>query len=89
MNVDGDFGMAQYALFPNPLNHENTVQLTGLTGNETRIDLHSSTGAFVQSWAQPNHRGTLSLPIEPIETGLYIISIHSAHGVVSQRLIKS
>ena len=89
MNVDGDFGMAQFALFPNPLNHDNTVQLTGLTGNETRIDLHSSTGALVQSWAQPNHRGTLSLPIGPIETGLYIISVHSAHGVVSQRLIKS
>jgi hypothetical protein len=89
MSLGENFGNAPIAIYPNPLNQENEVQLTGLTGRETRIQLHSSTGALIRSWVQPNQSGTLNLPIGKLESGLYIISVHDANGIQSQRLIKS
>jgi hypothetical protein len=89
MSLGENFGNAPIAIYPNPLNQENEVQLTGLTGRETRIQLHSSTGALIRSWVRPNRSGTLNLPIGKLESGLYIISVHDANGIQSQRLIKS
>jgi hypothetical protein len=89
MSLGENFGNAPIAIYPNPLNQENEVQLSGLTGRETLIQLHSSTGALIRSWVQPNQSGTLNLPIGKLESGLYIISVHDANGIQSQRLIKS
>ncbi len=89
MSIGESFGIAPIAIFPNPLNQENEVQISGLTGQETRIELHSSTGALIRTWIQPSQSGTLNLPIGKLESGLYIISVHDSNGIQSQRLIKS
>jgi hypothetical protein len=89
MSIGESFGIEPLAIYPNPLNQENEVQLSGLTGQETRIELHSSTGVLIRSWIQPSQVGTLNLPIGKLESGLYIISVHGATGIQSQRLIKS
>ena len=89
MSIGESFGIEPLAIYPNPLNQENEVQLSGLTGQETRIELHSSTGVLIRSWIQPSKVGTLNLPIGKLESGLYIISVHGATGIQSQRLIKS
>lgn len=89
LSLGENFSTSPIAIYPNPLNQENEVQLSGLTGRETRIELHSSTGALIRSWMPPNQIGTLNLTIGELETGLYIISVHDANGIQSQRLIKS
>ena len=89
MSIGESFGIAPIAIFPNPLNQENEVQISGLTGQETRIELHNSTGALIRTWIQPSQSGTLNLPIGKLESGLYIISVHDSNGIQSQRLIKS
>ena len=89
MSIGENFGVESIAIYPNPLNQENEVQLSGLTGRETRIELHSSTGSLIRAWAQPSQSGTINLPIGELESGLYIISVHGASGIQTQRLIKS
>jgi hypothetical protein len=89
LSIGDNFGVSPIAIFPNPLNAENEIQISGLTGRESRIEVHSAAGALIQSWNQPMQPGTMTLPLQKIEAGLYIISVHGLNGVQSQRLIKS
>ena len=89
LSVGDNFGVSPIAIFPNPLNAENAIQITGLTGRESRIEVHSAAGTLIQSWNQPMQPGTMTLPLQKLEAGLYIISVHGVDGIQSQRLIKS
>lgn len=89
LSVGDNFGVSPIAIFPNPLNAENAIQITGLTGRESRIEVHSAAGTLIQSWDQPMQPGTITLPLQKLEAGLYIISVLGVDGIQSQRLIKS
>lgn len=89
LSIGDNFGVSPIAIFPNPLNAENAIHITGLTGRESRIEVHSAAGNLIQSWDQPMQPGTITLPLQKLEAGLYIISVHGVDGIQSQRLIKS
>jgi hypothetical protein len=70
------------SIYPNPNHGQFTLKL-GNT-NVERIDIVNQAGKKVYSQSQVSDRLSINLDLSP---GLYLVLVHSAQGVVSQKML--
>jgi len=79
-----DINQNKLSAYPNPAN--NQVNITGMQG-ETTIELFNSNGSLVKTVR--TQESNLSLSIESLSDGIYLLKCQSKAGITSQKIIKN
>ncbi|MBI1343187.1 MAG: T9SS type A sorting domain-containing protein [Terrimonas sp.] len=80
---------AVMTVYPNPATDMIRVDLPNqFQGQETRMDICNTSGNMVKTVRQSNSSASERINISDLSSGIYIIRVSSASGVINQKIIK-
>ncbi len=80
----------EVSLFPNPANNEVSLELNSKISDQATITIYNSLGSMVKYQSTEITTGdqTISITIEDLNSGLFIIQLQTNNGTISNKLIK-
>ena len=80
----------EVTVFPNPVSDKTTVSLDNTLGEEIQIGIYDLTGQLVYQQKMISEFGNqeISLPLQQLNTGVYLLTMRSGNHVVNTKISK-
>jgi hypothetical protein len=80
----------EVTVFPNPVSDKTTVSLDNTLGEEIQIEIYDLTGQLVYQQKMISEFGNqeISLPLQQLNTGVYLLTLRSGNHVVNTKISK-
>jgi hypothetical protein len=77
-------------VYPNPVSEKTSVMLNNTNGEEVAITIYDLTGQLVYSQKIQSEKGNqeISLPLQHLNTGVYLLTLQSGSHVVNTKISK-
>jgi len=74
-------------IFPNPASNQVFVDVINFGGNEFNLSLLSMAGQVIRTFSEKKNEGLLSLDINGIANGVYLLSVESEQSKIVKQLV--
>jgi hypothetical protein len=83
-----EFGLAEFALFPNPNKGNFTVQFNSTSNNDVNIDVHDLRGRTIFNKKYTNSgMFTQNLQLDNVQSGVYLVTVQEGENKVVKRIV--
>lgn len=88
--IAGDMADGSLAVVPNPTNKATVITMELKKAQDLNFELLNAAGQVVWKEQRPNANGTVRLPLDltSLDKGVYLLRVHAADNVVTQRVVK-
>jgi hypothetical protein len=88
--VAGTMGGNGLSVVPNPTNKATLITLDLKTAQDLRLELLNAAGQVVWKEDRPNASGNVRVPLDmaTLDKGVYLLRIHAANQVMTERVVK-
>jgi len=90
LHADRNSGISEFRVYPNPANKYSQIKLELEDSQNIRISLVNSLGqevALIQNTFMSQGSHYLEIPLQNLETGIYILKVENEKGMKSQKLM--
>lgn len=88
--IAGDLGEGGLSVVPNPTNKATVITMEVRKAQDLNLDLLNAAGQTVWKESRPNASGTVRIPLDlaSLDKGVYLLRVHAADKVITQRVVK-
>jgi uncharacterized delta-60 repeat protein len=90
--ADGMLAVADFSISPNPAYGSGATASFALAeGSKTTVAVYDMTGKLLSASTANRHKGMQSapIPLENLPAGTYLVSVRTANGTVTEKLVRS